>query len=164
MNRRAKRIAKRTILGLSGAMIGLVIIQASLSPWYLFGLNIDNSLPGYVYLVIRDELPARLDVAAFRTPPNPYYPEDVPFIKVVLGIPGDNVTRNGREYSINGVAIGWAKEQTRRGQPLTPGPTGSLPPGHYFFWTPHIDSYDSRYDEIGWITTDRILGRAVRLL
>lgn len=164
MNSRAKRILKRTFVGLSGALIGVAVVQAALSPWYLFGLNIDDSLPGYVYVVIRDELPVRLDIAAFRTPPNPYYPVGAPFIKVVLGVPGDSVTRDGREYSINGVPIGWAKEQTRNGQPLTPGPTGLLPPGHYFFWTPHIDSYDSRYGEIGWITTDRILGRAVRLL
>ena len=164
MNTRAKRIFKRTFFGLSSALIGVVIVQAALSPWYLFGLNIDNSLPGYVYVVIRDELPVRLDIAAFRTPPNPYYPEGAPFIKVVLGVPGDSVIRNGREYSVNGVPIGWAKEQTRHGQLLTPGPTGFLPAGHYFFWTAHIDSYDSRYGEIGWITTDRILGRAVRLL
>lgn len=164
MKGRAKRTIKRTIIGLSGVLIGVVIVQAALSPWYLFGLNIDNSLPGYVYVVIRDELPVHLDVAAFRTPPNPYYPEGAPFIKVVLGVPGDSVTRNGREYSVNGLPIGWAKEKTRHGQPLTPGPTGLLPAGHYFLWTPHIDSYDSRYGEIGWITTDRILGRAVRLL
>ena len=164
MNRRAKRFAQRTLIGMCGVIIVLVLVQAALSPWYLFGLNIDSSLPGYVYLVVRDERPFRLDIAAFRTPPNPYYPAGAPFIKRVLGVPGDRVTRNGREFSINGVAIGWAKEQSRRGQALTPGPTGTLPPGHYFFWTPHIDSYDSRYGEIGWITTDRILGRAVRLL
>ena len=168
MNRRAKRNARRIInrfiVGLSAVMISLVIIQAALSPWYLFGLNIDNSLPGYVYLVMRDELPRRDEIAAFRTPPNPYYPENVPFIKIVRGMPGDTVTRDGRSFFINGKRIGWAKEQTRNGHPLTPGPTGTLPPGHYFFWTPHIDSYDSRYGEIGWITTDRILGRAVRLL
>jgi len=164
MNRRAKRFAKRIIIGLSGALISVVIIQAALSPWYLFGLNIDNSLPGYVYLVVRDELPLRDEIAAFKTPPNPYYPENAPFIKVVRGMPGDTVTRAGRSFFVNGKRIGWAKEQTRNGRPLTPGPTGLLPPGHYFFWTPHIDSYDSRYGEIGWITTDRILGRAVRLL
>ena len=164
MNRRAKRIAQRTLIGLCGAIIGLVLVQAALSHWYVFGFNIDSSLPGSVYLVIRGELPQRLDIAAFRAPPNPYYPEDAPFIKVARGVPGDCVSRHGREYLVNGVAIGSAKQKTRHGQPLTPGPTGTLPPGHFFFWTPHIDSYDSRYAEIGWITTDRILGRAVKLL
>ena len=164
MNRRAKRFAQRAIIGLCGAMIGLVLVQVAVSPWYLLGFNIDRSLPGYVYLVFRGELPQRLDIAAFRAPPNPYYPENAPFIKVALGVPGDCVSRNGRDYLVNGVAIGSAKQKTRHGQPLTPGPTGLLPAGHYFFWTPHIDSYDSRYAEIGWITTDRILGRAVRLL
>ena len=164
MPRRVKQLTIRTLIGLSCALISVVIIQAALSPWYLFGLNIDDSLPGTIYLVIRDELPSRHDVAAFRTPPNPYYPEGVPFIKIVRGLPGDQVSREGRVFSINRQIIGIAKTRTRHGQPLTLGPTGKLPLDHYFFWTPHHDSYDSRYGEIGWITTDRLLGRAVRLL
>jgi conjugal transfer pilin signal peptidase TrbI len=164
MGKRIKRVLMHTFIGLSGVLIVVVLVQAALSPWYLFGLNIDNSLPGYVYVVIRDEQPARLDIAAFRTPPNPYYPAGAPFIKVVLGVPGDKVSRKGWEFFVNGTAIGIAKERTRHGLPLTPGPTGVLPSDNYFFWTPNIDSYDSRYGEIGWITSDRILGRAVRLL
>jgi conjugal transfer pilin signal peptidase TrbI len=164
MGKRIKRVLMQTFIGLSGVLIVVVLVQAALSPWYLFGLNIDNSLPGYVYVVIRDEQPVRLDIAAFRTPLNPYYPAGAPFIKVVLGVPGDKVSRSGREFFINGTAIGSAKEHTRHGLPLTPGPTGMLPSDNYFFWTPNIDSYDSRYGEIGWITSERILGRAVRLL
>ena len=164
MGKRIKRVLMQTFIGLSGVLIVVVLVQAALSPWYLFGLNIDNSLPGYVSVVIRDEQPARLDIAAFRTPPNPYYPAGAPFIKVVLGVPGDKVSRSGREFFINGVPVGHAKEHTRHGFPLTPGPTGMLPSDNYFFWTPNIDSYDSRYGEFGWITSDRILGRAMRLL
>lgn len=163
MPRRVKQFTTKTLIGLSCAVVSVVVIQATLSPWYLLGLNIDSSLPGVIYLVIRDERPSRHDIAAFRTPPNPYFPENAPFIKIVRGLPGDRVTRNDRHFFINDKLVGVAKTRTRHGQPLTLGPTGKIPLDHYFFWTPHSDSYDSRYGEIGWITTDRLLGRAVRL-
>jgi len=158
-----KPLTIKILIGLLSALISIVLLQVALSPWYLFGINIDNSLPGILYLVIRDDLPSRHEVAAFHTPPNPYYPEGAPFIKIVRGLPGDRVSRDGQNFFINNRLIGTAKTKTRHGQPLTPGPTGKIPLDHYFFWTPHIDSYDSRYGEIGWITTDQIMGRAVRL-
>jgi len=159
-----RQFMTRILIGLSCSIVTVVIIQAAFSPWYLFGINIDESLPGVFYLVIRDELPARDDIAAFRTPSNPYYRQGAPFIKIVRGLPGDRVIRDKRKFFINDKLVGIAKTKTRHGQPLTLGPTGKIPLDHYFFWTPHPDSYDSRYGEIGWISTDRIMGRAVRIL
>ncbi|MDH5179526.1 MAG: S26 family signal peptidase [Gammaproteobacteria bacterium] len=163
MLKRARRFVTQSLIGIAITAISILLLQAALSPWYLFGVNVNESLPGTLYLVYRGELPSRDDIAAFRTPPNPYYPVDVPFIKIVKGVPGDRITRNGQEFSINGRTVGLVKLKTRDGLPLTSGPTGVLPPHHYFFWTSHKDSYDSRYAEIGWISEDRIVGRAVRV-
>jgi conjugal transfer pilin signal peptidase TrbI len=38
-----------------------------------------------------------------------------------------------------------------------------IPQGKYFVWTPHIDSYDSRYDEIGLVDERTIIGVAYPL-
>ena len=160
--RRVKKCVSVMLLALAGTLSLAMVSVAILSPWFV--TNIDESLPGLFYRIDRGALPTRNEVAGVSVPANPYYPAGAPFLKIVKGLPGDVVTCDGRRFFINGVFVAEAKEHTRHGDPLTPGPTGIIPPGHYFIWTPHKDSYDSRYGEIGWITTDHILGRARRLL
>ena len=144
-------------------IVSLILVLISLlSPWYV--INIDDSLPGLIYKIDRGTLPIRNDVVGITVPPNPYYPDGAPFLKIITGMPGDTVTRKDRMFYINGQYVAEAKALTNKGYPLTPGPTGVIPPGHYFVWTPHKDSYDSRYNEIGWITTQHILGTARRVL
>lgn len=159
---RIKRWFSVTFIVLAGALSLSMVLVSILSPWII--TNIDESLPGLFYQIDRSVLPARNDVVGISVPANPYYPKGAPFLKIVKGVPGDVVSCVGRRFFINGVFVAEAKELTRRGNPLTPGPTGIIPPGHYFVWTPHKDSYDSRYGEIGWITTEHILGRARRVL
>lgn len=146
-----------------GLLLASTMLMVALaSPWWI--TNIDDSLPGKVYRIERGTLPGKNEIAALRAPSNPYYPKDAPFLKIILGVPGDLVTRDGESYFINGQFIGKAKRETHGSFPLTPGPTGTIPNGHYFIWTPHPDSYDSRYGEIGWIEQNRIIGRARRIL
>ena len=159
---RVKRWLSFTLIALAGTLSLSMVLVSILSPWII--TNIDESLPGLFYQIDRRGLPARNDVAGITVPANPYYPEGAPFLKIVKGVPGDVVSCDGRRFFINGVFVAEAKEQTQRGNPLTLGPTGVIPPGHYFVWTPHKDSYDSRYGEIGWITTEHILGKARRVL
>ncbi len=163
MLNRISRFTAMALIWLISSLIVVVLAQAMLSPWYLFGVNIDESLPGYLYLVMRDEVPQRNEIAAFRTPANPYYPANIPFIKIIRGVEGDTVQRTERGFFIDGISIGRAKPETRTGLPLTLGPVGTIPKDRYFVWTPHQDSYDSRYGEIGWIASEQLLGRAVRL-
>ena len=130
-------------------------------------VNVTDSLPGTLYLVVPlgpEERLARGDRIAFLPPPNPTYPEGMPFIKIVMGLPGDHVRWEGRTVVVAGRALGVAKGHALDGRPLARGPEGVIPEGRYFVWTPHEDSYDSRYAEIGWIPRSRILGRARRLL
>lgn len=129
------------------------------------GLNATDSLPGLVYVVRAGVLPAsRGEAVAFRPPENRFYPERMVFVKKVLGLPGDHVTRTGRNFFINGEYVATAKRRARSGELLPPGPVGVIPAGAYFVWTPHPDSYDSRYEDIGWIPAERLVGRARRLL
>ncbi len=159
---RVKKWLSHILIALAGTLSVSMVMVSILSPWFV--TNIDESLPGLFYKIDRSELPTRNDVAGIRVPANPYYLESAPFLKIVKGMPGDVVSCDGRRFFINGVFVAEAKEHTQRGNPLTLGPTGIIPPGHYFVWTPHQDSYDSRYSEIGWVTTEHILGNAWRLL
>jgi len=150
-----------TLVAIGSILAIAMVLVSLLSPWYI--TNIDQSLPGLVYEIDRGTMPVRNDIAGISIPPNPYYPDGAPFLKIIAGMPGDVVSRQGRMFYVNGVLIAEAKEQTQLGNPLTLGPTGIIPPEHYFVWTPHRDSYDSRYNEIGWIPAQHILGVAWRL-
>ena len=156
-----KWLANLIIAAACTVSLAMVVI-ALLSPWY--ATNIDHSLPGFFYEIKRGELPKRYDIVGVKVPPNPYYPDGAPFLKIIAGMPGDTVTRKERMFYVNGEFIAEAKEQTQHGNPLTPGPTGVIPAGRYFVWTPHRDSYDSRYSEIGWVTQQHIVGVARRVL
>ena len=161
MVRLKKLLSVLVITGATGVSVAMLLI-ALCSPWFI--TNIDQSLPGFLYRIDRGTLPERNAVVGMRVPANPYYPDGAPFLKIVRGIPGDIVTCDGRKFYVNGVFVGEAKAQTKRGNPLTPGPTGTIPPGRYFVWTPHKDSYDSRYGEVGWVPVKHILGTARRVL
>ncbi len=147
----------------AGIAVAWAVVQG-LSPWVRLGINGTDSLPGVLYLVLKTEAPkTHGDLVAFYPPENRFYPKGMFFIKKAMGMPGDEVTRKGRDFYINGEYVATAKTRSRSGKPLRPGPVGVIPEGHYFVWTPHPDSFDSRYEDIGWIPTDRVIGRAVRL-
>lgn len=152
-------------IGLTVGIILLIwLVSLLLSPWYRLGINGTDSLPGTLYLVFKHENPdTRGNLVAFYPPENRFYPKDMFFIKKAIGMPGDKVTRQGQDFYLNGEYIATAKTHSQSGKLLDPGPTGIIPNDHYFVWTPHPDSYDSRYEDIGWIPKDRVIGRAVRL-
>jgi conjugal transfer pilin signal peptidase TrbI len=127
-------------------------------------INVTESLPDHVYLVLKQSRALkRGDYVAFRHPGWGPYPPDAPFVKVVRGVPGDVVDSRDRDFYVNGTFVGRAKEKSRSGFPLAAGPTGVIPPGHYFVFTPHPDSFDSRYEATGLISERRITGRAIAL-
>lgn len=159
-----QRFTRWTMLAI-GALATVWLVSNALSPWYRIGINGTDSLPGVLYLVFKQQLPETPgDLVAFHPPRNRFYRDGMFFIKKAIGMPGDEVTSEGSRFYINGEYVGTAKQRSRTGEPLRPGPIGVIPDGHYFVSTPHPNSYDSRYEDIGWISKNRIIGRAVRLL
>ena len=143
-------------LAYAAAVVGAVWFHSH----YALGLTATHSLPGTLFLIERGTIPQRGDYVAFRWAGGGPYPMGVTFIKVLAGQPGDAVTRDGATFVVAGTAIGQAKQLSRRGEPLLPGPTGTLPEGRYFVFAPHPDSLDSRYALTGWIAREQIIGRA----
>lgn len=150
------------LLGLISAIAGFRTL-AALHNRYILTINQTESLDHWAFIVDRKAPVARGDFVYFAPPANPYY-RDIGFVKIVAGVPGDVVRREGRVFFVNDRRIGAAKPRSRKGEPLEPGPTGVIPPDRYFVFTPHKDSYDSRYQDIGWIGRDRIVGVARPLL
>ena len=124
-----------------------------------------SSLPQKAFIVLKQDKAIERDgYVSFTWAGGGPYPKGLGFVKIVKGIPGDVVTVQGRDFYVNGLKVATAKEHSLKGQPLELGPTGIIPPGHYFVWTPHKDSLDSRYRLTGWVKQEQITGRAVPLI
>jgi conjugal transfer pilin signal peptidase TrbI len=112
--------------------VGLAALALWFHAHYAFGLNASPSLPHRLFLIHKGEMPGRGDFVAFRWAGGGPYPAGVTFIKVLAGVPGDEVTRDGEGFHVNGVAVGVPKPVSRQGQALEPGPTGRIPEGRFY--------------------------------
>jgi conjugal transfer pilin signal peptidase TrbI len=140
--------------------VGLAALALWLQAHYAIGLNASPSLPHRLFLIHKGKRPGRGDFVAFRWAGGGPYPAGVVFIKVLAGVPGDEVMHDREGFHVNGVAAGRPKSVSRQGQALEPGPTGRLPEGRYYVQAEHPDSLDSRYRLTGWIEASQIIGRA----
>ena len=155
-----KKQIKYPILALGFACLVATYIVSH----YRFMINATGSLPNFGFLVKLGTYPIKDgEYAAFYPPHNKYY-NDKPFIKIVGGLEGGTVIEQDRIFYVGEKEIGYAKETSIKGDKLDPGPVGVIPPGQYFMYSPHRDSYDSRYSQIGWIPRSRIIGVAIPVL
>lgn len=150
---------------LLAGMAVLGLLYWAMTPYAMLGWNATESLPGRVFLIVKVQKPQRGDMAAFYPPKNPYYPEQMFFTKILMGMPGDVVSHRGREVYLNTLKLGTSLDfDTSRRRKLDMVKDGTIPAGFHFVWTPHPHSYDSRYADIGLISDAQIIGRAYRLL
>lgn len=128
--------------------------------------------------------PERGDVIVFRLPADP----GTNYIKRLVGLPGDTVTYQNRRLFINdelvsATPLGAYAEESQPGALLynerlgdvehrillMPGRrslegTFIVPPGHYFMMGDNRDnSRDSRYQGVGIIPENKVVGKAVRI-
>jgi conjugal transfer pilin signal peptidase TrbI len=160
--RRLRRFRTNLFRWLCG--LGFVVLLGwGVSPFVKLGFNATDSVDGTVFLIVKDSVPPKGGLVAFWPPENDFY-HNIWFVKYLKGVPGDRVDWQERLFFINGESIGIAKPASRNGVALRPSEGGVIPKGFYFVWTPHADSFDSRYEPIGWIPRHRLIGRAFRLL
>jgi conjugal transfer pilin signal peptidase TrbI len=148
--------------------VTFLVVLLVCSRYLTLGLNVTESLPYSVFLVLKQSKDVgRGDYAAFRWVGAVPYPSGVVFIKRVAGVEGDRVSAAERRFAVNGLEMGRAKEAgtvgNMAGKPLELGPQGVIPAGHYFMQGDHKDSLDSRYGLLGWVPQERIIGRAIPL-
>lgn len=130
---------------------------------YGIHINSSHSLPYKVFVIKKGVLPNRGDITSFRLHNNAFYSDGTIMTKIVGGIGGDEVTFNNHEFFINDKMLVKAKTYSLKGDPLEAGPTGVIPKGQYFVYGTHEDSFDSRYQLLGWINHEDILGVAYPL-
>jgi conjugal transfer pilin signal peptidase TrbI len=155
-----------------GALLLVIAVWASIREWsqrHAFLINMSTSLPNWAFFVDKQVMPRRGQYVFFEVPKTPliraHFGENPkPFGKLVYGMAGDLVTRDGQIVLVNGSPVARLKAASKRGEPLTPGPLGPVPYGCYFVATPHKDGFDSRYADIGWVCARQIIGTGVPIL
>jgi conjugal transfer pilin signal peptidase TrbI len=144
----------------------IVLLWLALDHYRIY-VNVSPSLPQKYWLVAYGKLPKREDYVCFTPLPSiaeEYgFSKNVTWTKQVLGIPGDVITRQNRDFYINGQYVATAKTHSLKGEPLNVGLTGTLTAGQYYVSTPHKDSFDSRYEKMGWLDESQIIGAAYPL-
>lgn len=153
-------------LGILAALIAGAMTVKALADYergFYISFNWTQSLPFFAFIVDEDAEPKIGDYIDFWPPENNYY-EGISFVKQIVAGPGDELFCNGRSFFIDGVLIATAKEVSSAGDPLTMGPCGQVPEGHFFVVVPHKDSFDSRYGEIGYVPSSAIRGVASPVL
>lgn len=147
---------------------------------YVYGLR----LPVTNTKIVDIGAPRRGDVIVFRLPSEP----STNYIKRLVGLPGDTIRYANKKIYVNDEPVPLTMEGVYdgEGQPgalllrerlgdvehhilLLPGQrslegTFVVPPGHFFMMGDNRDnSRDSRYEGVGFIPEDHIVGRAVRI-
>ncbi len=153
--------ARRRQVGLA-VMIALAALWLGLASRVHVNASWSDEAWGYAAFPLFGEDPQVGDRVLFEPPPE--IGSKVPYLKTVRGVPGMAVAvSEDGTVSLNGVAVGRAKTHALDGRPLEAIAPGAIPPGRYFLYADHPDSHDSRYAEIGLVSRDRILDRAVAL-
>jgi len=125
-----------------------------------YAINLTDSLPHKLYLVRLNKIPKKGDYVLFKALSSKQLPEGATLTKKIMGIKGDLITEKKGHFYINGYWVAKAKTHSLTGKPLSKGPTGILGEGQYYVGVEHQDSFDSRYQEIGWVSQNQCIGVA----
>lgn len=164
-----KLIATKKSVQIFFIISSLLTIVAAFN--YKVVVNHSESLPINGVVIELGKIPSVRDqIFVFRLRKNQFYQnKEVNFIKKVGGLPGDNVVVKDREILVDDKVIGTAQLITKglsnkfdgKKYELHPLEAGKIPPHKFFAYTPHLDSFDSRYQEIGLIDEKDIIGTAL---
>jgi len=126
-------------------------------------INTSDSVPYRFFMVIKGTPLSKGNYASFYAPGNGRYPTNTVFTKKVAGVAGDNIIIKDKELWINHQRVGHLLAKDSRGHLLSIVPAGKIPVGFYFMAGAHEKSFDSRYQGMGLIPANNIMGRAYPL-
>ena len=169
MNRRALGCLFELIETLLLALIVFVVVQLFIAqPYQVQQESMENTLMPNQYILVDKLTPQfdnyhRGDIVVFNPPTNSKWtadPTGTPYVKRIIGIPGDTVDVHDNGVYVNGSKL--SESYVYLGQP-TVAETWKLPltlgPDQFFVMGDHRQaSQDSR--AFGPITKDSIIGRA----
>ena len=134
-------------------LFGLGVFGISMTlPETHFRLNASSSLPQTLFLATRFPPPfAKGQIVSIDHPTL-----GLPVGKIVGGMPGDCISISDNVLFLNEKEIGKIQAISKSGKTYSPINEGIIEEGSYFVYTPHPDSFDSRYAEFGLIREEWI--------
>jgi conjugal transfer pilin signal peptidase TrbI len=161
LSNRAKIASAKAVAIAATIMVTGWIAQAN----FQLVVNRSESLPIRSVLILKGKLPNKIDqIFVFKVKNNKHYPsQEKEFIKLAAGFAGDEIKVKlpEREVYVTERLIGLAKAYSLMGLPLTMIEGGTIPPHKFFAYTPHKDSLDSRYQDLGLVDEKDIIGTAI---
>lgn len=126
------------------------------------GINWTPSLPYHVVYIKQQASLQRGDLIVFRFEGGEiaHHFKGQRFFKRIAGIPGDEITLQGRNVFVNGVPVGFARSRTLDGTMLDVVEPGVIPADRFYVQGTHEMSFDSRYRLNGLVRADQIIGKA----
>jgi conjugal transfer pilin signal peptidase TrbI len=148
-----------------------VAVVLVVSGFYLFNheyglaVNESDSLPGSLFLIKKHSFPEEKgQYIAFKYIKHDegFAPNEMPLLKIVTGIEGSVVEKIGNDFYVDGNHVGFAKLYTQKGLPINSLPIEkmTIPANKYWATGTHVDSFDSRYNDIGLIDKAQVIGKA----
>jgi len=149
---------KRKLIIILVLLTGLYV-ALEFSP-YRLKMTISESVGHSLFVIKKGELRSfeRGQYVTVKAPADPSSGDE--YVKLVAGVPGDTVEVIGRDIYVAGIYRGRAKEVSLTGRDLEVIEGGVIPEGYIYIFAPHVDSYDSRYSEIGFVRFNLVTGAA----
>lgn len=140
----------KTII-VSALFVLLFVVTSMISLPYGLRINQTNSLPYKLFFSKPIDKIAPNTYVMFNHPASP-----IPLVKCVIGVPGDQISREEATVLVNNKAVGKCLEHSPSGKILTPIEPGNIPKGFIFVCATHPESFDSRYQEFGLINIEAV--------
>lgn len=157
---------KKADIGKSATRIGIFsFILVGLGTYTQLLENVSESLDDVRYLlVLKTSNIKRGDIVSIRGH-TPQYVGDHIFTKRVIGLPGDYIIQDKNHLTLKAQNGAFAITlplfmQSKEGQALTPLSLDIVPQGYFFVIGDHLRSFDSRYEEFGLVSMEKIYGKA----
>lgn len=139
----------------------VVLLGFYMTKLFHLGINRSASIDAKVFFANKLEKDVkRGDLVTFKFYGD-HYPHGMSFTKYIAGMPGDVVTVDeNKNYFVNGQFVGQAKEESFTFEPLEATHfRGVIPPGKFWYYTKHPDSFDSRYQMAGLGDLQDVVGK-----
>lgn len=148
--------AKRALIG---ALVSFAFV-GGIAYFYEILYSRTPSWPYSHFLHLKRVTPHKGDLTAFW-----HEMRGQKLIKKIIGVPGDKVTKDSE-------GVIWVNDQ-KIGKPFSFGSDGkslhaiepqTIPEGFVFVYSPHEQSFDSRYQEVGLIPISALMGKVIPLV
>jgi conjugal transfer pilin signal peptidase TrbI len=156
----SKIVHSKSAIKLGSGLIGFALIAFLITQQTQLLESCSDSLQGIRYiLVLKGTSFKRGDIVSIKKHKVPYV-KVTSFAKRILGLPGDQIIRNGEAIQIGSTIVSLLKT-TKEGRSLTALSFEVVPKGYVFVAGDHPRSFDSRYEEFGLVPIEKIYGKAM---